>query len=920
MKTKKILTMISSVVMAATLGLSALAGCNKDEGGHEHSYQEIELEPATCMQAGKRTLKCACGDIKEEVLPVDPDAHDYGDWNITAYPDENNKGTATNVCSLNNAHKATVTLPIITKEGTGYASSPITKAPTSISTGVRHFVYVQGNVSVEFDITLPKRDIENMEDAIIYGTSLHSLIRESSGRFASGNPYDPRLDKDSELYDPNYSITINTFSNYYGTTENGDEFTHVKTSDRKEEFWYSLDDKGAPFGVYSAVNHVLTNPLDETNGILQNPLGPDEVDEEGNPLDPNYKPEYLPKDPDYVPIYEDVPVDPRLAAGTTADNLKGYGYASGGGMRRTYGAEDTLLTYYQAAVGVGSIKYKYEFDELPEGGFAGNFSFSRMEDAFFCRYNVEFTMYENYVIKTLKVETKIIRLWMLANTYEGGDTAGEIIRAADGDIIFSEIYPLVEGEEQYETETGEDGKEHIVVNGVKTAPDGTILKVGGKEIKRPVPKDWKQGDWNFYYEKGDHIYAVNDNGEVYDTGETYAFDHEFIAVRFLEFDSQVLKTDDNNVETNPYPAEDMYVRSFDVKFGGKVIAEDETVEIESNVVNEFEITNVLPKGDVNLAYDPLNVYLVTPTGEIQLTYDINQNAYHILGYFNGENNRVRIMAQNSGNFEIILRSLSGSYEKTLKINVLKGAPSKLLSEVYTYSDAGGIVKYTWTEFDESNTGNFVTMYVGQKLYVRTAALESEASFADTSYTSSVSNTYSSYVILKDKQSVGGGEATEITAVKATGNGTMRVYLDSTRSSDVSASIRIKILDAPSVEDMFTGEYIGRFNYIKMVSTDRNPSYADVSITFNPVAEDKTSGTISINVTRDKLSATCVYNYSYDKETYALTCEWESGRGNDDNDETFRFVITLNEVFKVSITHPTGYPGREETIVLSRPQS
>ena len=916
MKKKKILSIISSLTLAATFGLSALAGCQQ-ESGHTHAYIEISSEPATCSAAGKRTLRCACGDITEEVIPIDPAAHDYGDWNITTYPDEANPGTATSECNLNKAHKTTVTLPVITDEGTGYYSSEITKAPTSISEGIRHFVYTEGNVSVEFDIALPKRNIENMEDAIIYGTSLGGLVRSSSGRAVTGALGDP---DDSGASDT--SATVITFSNYYG-----DNYVRVESSDNQEKYWYSVDSNGAPFGIYARTEHVLTNPLDETNGILQNPLGPDDVDEEGNPKDPNYRPIYEPKDPNYKPIYEDVPVDPLFAEGTTADHLKGYGYASGGGMRRTFGAEDTLLAYYQAAVGVGSVKYTYEFNNVTGGGYTGSFSFSRMETSYFCRYFVDFEMYDNYVIKSLRVKTKIIRLWMLANTYDGTNS-GEVIRTADGDVIFSEIYPLVDGVEQYEMVTGEDGKQHVATDGVKKAPDGTVLTLGGNEIARPVPKGWTQGDWNFYYEEGDPIYAVRANGEVYDTGNTYDRDHEFIAIRTVEYFEPVLKTDNDVVEENPYPAEDLYVRSFDVKYGGNVIG-DEAIDVDANTWLSFEIANVMPNGEVNLAYDPLSVYLKRNTGDVELTYDINnpnlgQNAFHIAGYFSRDTHQVRITAQHVGEVEIIIKSRSGSFSKTIKLNFLRSAPTDLVGEVYTYSDAGGTVKYTWTEFDESNDANYLTMYVGQKLYVRAAALPDEKDYADISYESSISSSNSEYVALKDGQSApaGGGTATEITALKARDSNIV-IYIDSTRNSRAYARIRIRIIDAPSVDEMLSGEYTGRFNYIKMVKTDRNPTSGDVSLTFTPAsAADKTHGTVNVTVKKDnQIESGIVYNYTYDETTYKLTCEWASGRGNpDDDDVTFHFEISLNEVFKVSITHPTGFPNSEETIVLSRPQS
>ena len=892
MKTKKIITMISSVVMAATLGVSALGGCNKGDS-HEHSYKEIDLRPATCVENGLITYKCVCGDIKTEEI-VDPDAHVYGEWEITP-PSESQKGSAVKTCTLNGSHsKLTVTLPEITKEGTGYSSSPITKAPTSISEGVRHFVYEHSAGDVEFDVSLPKRNVENIEDAILLGTSLHGLIRKSNGRYVAGDPYDSRMDPTSDLYDPDYSVVVNTFSNYYG-----DNYTRVNDSGNKEDYWYSLDSRNEPFGVYASVETQITNPL-----------GPDEVDENGDALDPDYK-----------PIYGEVYIEPRLATDVSAKDLLGYGYSSGGGMQRTYGAEDTLLSYYQAATGAGAIKYDSYFEKLPSGEYVGWFEYSRLEQPHFCRYRVEFTMYSTCAIKTLSVRTKIIRNWMLANSFDGVN-AGEVIYGDDGDIIFSEIYPLVNGSEDYETAKDADGNVYIVTAGFKTAPDGTVLKYQGENVARPLPKGWQEGDSiEYYYEKGDKIYAVNEEGEVYDTGEVYELDHPYIAIRLLEFDAQVLKSEDDEVEENPFPAEELYVRSFDIKYGGKTIAEDEAVTIEANKLVEFQIDNVLPNGEVNLSYDPLEVYLVTPSGEVQLTYDINnpnlnQNSYHIAGHFARDNNRVRIRAQYAGEVNLIIRSLSGSFERPLKLNISKGTPSDLTAEMYTYSDAGGTVTYTWTEYEDT-TDNFVTLYVGQTLYVRAAAIAEEENYADTTFKTSVT-TNANCVDVEDNVEFGGGIVSKITAVATTpNNGYAYVYVDSVHQMSAggqtvpvaSKRIRIKVVPVPDVEDLFTGEYTGRFSYIKMAETDRTPKPANVTLTFN-----SEENTMNIVVSGSGTTATCVYSYVYNAEEHTLTCERVSGR----SDETFQFEITLNEVYKLSITHPQGYPGRTETIVLSRP--
>ncbi|MDE7256789.1 MAG: hypothetical protein K2N50_02385, partial [Clostridia bacterium] len=90
--------------------------------------------------------------------------------------------------------------------------------------------------------------------------------------------------------------------------------------------------------------------------------------------------------------------------------------------------------------------------------------------------------------------------------------------------------------------------------------------------------------------------------------------------------------------------------------------------------------------------------------------------------------------------------------------------------------------------------------------------------------------------------------------------------------------------------------------------------ADVSVTVKPDASDSSKGTFTVIVNSGDNKFTSVYKYSYNADTHELTSEYVSGR----SDETFRFEFALNEVYKLSITHPT-YTGRTETIVLSRPR-
>lgn len=964
MKKKKILSIISALVLSATFGVSSLAACKKEEG-HVHTPVWTTDREATCTQTGHKTGKCVCGDVQSEIIPIDPNAHNFDDdWDITL-PTETTEGSATRTCVNkdekgnypNPRHVFNVVLPKLSEEDK-YTSVEQTKKPTIIAAGNKHYVLDNEEAGdIEFDIELPKRtQIETVEDVALYASSLHGNIRKSEGNYIYGDP-------DGE------DVKQNEFSNYYG-----DDYTRVHDGGNSRDFWYSRDDSGKLFGISAEVEGAVTH-------------------------------------------------DPKIHEGVTEDDLRGFGYQSGGGMRATYGAEETLLTYYEASQSGGAIKYDESLEKLAEG-YRCSFSFSRMESPHFCRYQVDFETFATGEIKTLSVRTKIIRSFMLANTFNG-ETGSEIIYDKDGDIIFGEIYPIsnVTGEEQYETnyvyETNEDGsvkydfvyeyerdetrpdrpikyddegdpiikkdgngdpvkvlgddgqplwepvkkyeyeyekddngafildedgnkifakdnnggkiKYEIIgdppyaTNGYKQKPDGTdLLDRFGNKIVRPVPLGFKEGDTRkYYYEAGD---KKNDG-----TGGYYETDHEFIAIRVVNF-TQTLKVEGEEVIPNEYPAESVYIRSFGITYKGNPVAEGEEIEIEANTAVEFGITDVQPAETAKLDFDPLKVYLKTNTGEIELDYtgnsgDFNQNAYHIVGHFKRETNTVLINARNSGHLTIILRTLSGKCERELKLNVKAGKPTGLTAQVYMYSDASGVEEHIWTDvsYDYRDPETFITLYEGQSLYVRAQAKADEADYVDASFVTAfeTGDETSPYLTLEDGLTLPDGtKVSKITAAAASpSNSAVGVYLNSiyknSSNKPVAYSlIGIRVVAAPSLNEMFSGEYKGRFANIKLVSGG-SPIPADVTVKFT--AETDTAGTFTVEVSGRGSVVKCEYSYSFDTQTRALTCQRISGTTGSE-DETFNFEFALNERYKLTITHPTFVTmGRSETIVLSRPQ-
>jgi hypothetical protein len=82
-------------------------GLEDEEGAeHEHQWGAWEITAATCIASGEETRVCAldASHIETKILAVDPDAHAYGDWQVTAAPSYTTEGEEARLCAYNIAH------------------------------------------------------------------------------------------------------------------------------------------------------------------------------------------------------------------------------------------------------------------------------------------------------------------------------------------------------------------------------------------------------------------------------------------------------------------------------------------------------------------------------------------------------------------------------------------------------------------------------------------------------------------------------------------------------------------------------------------------------------------------------------------------------------------------------------------------
>ncbi len=99
MKNKKLMLTIAGITMCATSAL-AFAAC-----AHEHEYTDWQqVKAPTCMEEGAEKGTCAKdGDTKTRPIAVNPDAHAYGEWQITL-PTYAAEGIAYKECGNSNEH------------------------------------------------------------------------------------------------------------------------------------------------------------------------------------------------------------------------------------------------------------------------------------------------------------------------------------------------------------------------------------------------------------------------------------------------------------------------------------------------------------------------------------------------------------------------------------------------------------------------------------------------------------------------------------------------------------------------------------------------------------------------------------------------------------------------------------------------
>lgn len=346
MKTKKFISAVCSAVLCCSFAVTAFAGCKKE---CEHVYNWTVQTESTCSADGVRNGVCGiCSDVITEAIPVNPEAHAYGDWEVQV-PTDAAKGKAVKTCTLNASHKTETELPVLTD---GKYTVEIKSPSTVTQEGSAEYTYPHDLGDITFTVGLPKKEITELSDAVTLAVENKGEIGKTAGTMVmpvSGKP------------------ATNNF--YY---EFGDDFTHIISDGDSREF-YCTDD-----GDFYAV---------EISNVKYN------YDGKGYPTDKK--------------TAGSDPAQSSINAGYIDGIMLALGYT---GTPGAYGAEDFLSVLFEIADENRNGDFvETELNVKDDGTVDGGFTFGYFMDSSqrFSTITVKFNLNDTLSLKNLNVESKI---------------------------------------------------------------------------------------------------------------------------------------------------------------------------------------------------------------------------------------------------------------------------------------------------------------------------------------------------------------------------------------------------------------------------------------------------------------------------------------------------------------------------------
>lgn len=350
--------------------------------------------------------------------------------------------------------------------------------------------------------------------------------------------------------------------------------------------------------------------------------------------------------------------------------------------------------------------------------------------------------------------------------------------------------------------------------------------------------------------------------------------------------SELSEAERENVPVSPYNAESFKIKSFDVErvsgWDFIPVDDDTVITVEAGRVTRLRLVNPVNniEGVNDLSFDPVEVYLRTDSGDVRLSsLSSNQTVGHF--QLNPEDleysNAVTLLFRKAYINKIVLKTRSGSFEKVITYNVTPKVPTALTPEICLF----GATDYYWTE------DNKAEIYVGEPLKFRAGILEkSEEEYSDKSFTTNITSSNAANAqIVHDEE---GFEAT-FTA-SAEGVYTFEMFPEKNTGA-IPVVFTITVRRAPTGAELFGNvNYIGQSSYPK--------GRVNVSCTWSG-----NSGKITVTVSDGKA------------ETLNISLNGKVLTSSHSGGEELGFTASLDEGYRLVLTHPTGFDDGTERIVL-----
>ncbi len=360
---KKRIIKIVAFATACALSSTLFVGCQPE---HEHSVGTWSVvKEATCTTEGLK--KGICGDKEcfmevEKVIPIDPENHVYGEWEITK-PTSSARGKAVKTCTENPEHESvTVTLHSFSDPKAVYEiepnSSKMITRPTATSDGIREYTVKHELGDIVFQVPV-ERNAMTVLDAVELGSSVesHNLVRTAVGEMSS------------DSYEAGQHTSL--ISNASITYELYDTYTHIDAPWDNRERWVSYDSNGEVYTILDS----------KDDGFIEESARDAEAKQFINGF------------------------------GFYLHNLRDMGMF--------YGTENLLKGMYTHAKENINNDFTQNI-EKKNGKTVYSFNFGYLQasgatDGHYGQIAVEFTLFDNYVIESLSVYAKDF----INNTYEG---------------------------------------------------------------------------------------------------------------------------------------------------------------------------------------------------------------------------------------------------------------------------------------------------------------------------------------------------------------------------------------------------------------------------------------------------------------------------------------------------------------------